>query len=319
MLKYLIIQLDNTSVSFCHYNNDKIKPKLINLEILKKALFWSMKENLIVQFLYPDYQLPDNYKKVIGDVYHSDIISSTCEDECLRKEAHVVVFDSWAALNYFKFQQEQAYVIRTTLDDLFDNGALLNVIIPKVNRLNIVVTDIMNFNDKAEKKYSDFLENLTEKICQEYKLNHAVQVNLLTDRVLLTSMNNCNAGDESIALAPNGKFYICPGFYVDNMKEVGDIEHGLDIKNQQLFKLGHAPICRVCDAWQCKRCIWLNKKMTLEVNTPSREQCVMAHLEREASRKLLSHIREIGEFMPDVEIPKLDYLDPFDKVAPKQL
>ena len=94
---------------------------------------------------------------------------------------------------------------------------------------------------------------------------------------------------------------------------MGDLEHGLNIKNQQLYKLEYAPICRRCDAWQCKRCIWLNRKTTLEVNTPSHEQCVLGHLERNASREMLQNIRRHGTFMPDTEINEIDYLDPFDK------
>ena len=128
-------------------------------------------------------------------------------------------------------------------------------------------------------------------------------------------MNNCNAGWKSITLAPNGKFYVCPAFYINDEKDsIGDLKEGLNIKNPQLYKLDHAPICRNCDAYQCKRCIWLNRRMTLEVNTPSHEQCVVAHLERNASRLLLEKIRKSGDFLPNKEIKEIDYLDPFDKL-----
>jgi CXXX repeat peptide maturase len=132
--------------------------------------------------------------------------------------------------------------------------------------------------------------------------------------MMLTEMNNCNAGDTTITLAPNGKFYICPAFYYnDENDNVGNIENGLDIKNKQLYKLDHAPICRKCDAWQCRRCTWLNRKTTLEVNTPSHEQCVAAHLERNASRNLMLSLRSKGTFLPDKEeIKELTYLDPFE-------
>lgn len=318
MLKYLIIQLDDTSVSFCHYNNDRTKPCLIDLDILKKALFWSMKENLIVQFLYPDYQLSPDYRNVIADIDHADIVPSTCEDEEILTKADVVVFDTWASINYFPFTQSQAYVIRTSFEDLFSNGVFLNTILSKVSRLNVVITDMECFNSEVEKQYALFLDNLNEKIYQEYKNNHGVQVNILTDRMMLESMNNCGAGDETITLAPNGKFYICPGFYNDGLAEIGNPEIGLDIKNPQLYQIDNAPICRICDSWHCKRCVWQNKKTTMEVNTPSREQCVISHIERNASRKLLSKIREIGTFLPDKEIPEVNYLDPFDKIQEKQ-
>ena len=125
--------------------------------------------------------------------------------------------------------------------------------------------------------------------------------------------NNCEAGVKHVTVAPNGKFYICPAFYYeDETDSIGDIDSGLNVKNPQLYDLAHAPLCRNCDAYQCKRCVWLNRKTTLEVNTPSHEQCVVAHLERNASRNLLAKIRENGNFMPETQIKELDYLDPFE-------
>lgn len=94
---------------------------------------------------------------------------------------------------------------------------------------------------------------------------------------------------------------------------IGSLATGVDIKNAQLYKLSHAPICRNCDAYQCRRCVWLNRKTTYEINTPSREQCVVAHMERNASRDLLMNIRKQMVFLPDKEdIKDISYLDPYD-------
>lgn len=316
MLKYLIIQLDDSSVSFCHYENDKTKRNLIPLDTLKEAILWSIKENLTLQFLYPDYEIPDEYKTEIGHTFHANIVSSTCEDDELREKADVVVFDTFAAINLFSFNQKQSYVFRTSLNELINSERLLNIILPKVNRINIVLSDIISFNKDDETRYAEFLESLSNKVCDEYKVGHSIQVNVLTDRILLDDMNNCNAGNETITLCPDGNFYVCPAFYCDEdvRFNIGNVIDGLNIKNPQLYKLDHAPICRICDAYQCKRCIWQNRKSTFEINTPSREQCVVAHIERNASRQLLSKIREIGQFLPNKEIEKLEYIDPFDKI-----
>lgn len=317
MLKYLIIQIDDASVSFCHYNSDRTMSHLMPIEILKEAIFWSMKENLTIQFLYPDNVLPLEYKKEIAKTFHADIVSSTCEDIQLRNNADVVVFDSFAGINFYTFNQEQAYVFRTTFSELLDNSAILFSILPKVNRINVVITDVDSIKGEFEKKYASFLDSLANKTADEYKKGHGIQINLLTDRMLLDGMNNCNAGDETISLCPNGSFYVCPAFYSEkeNSFSIGNIKDGLDIKNPQLYKISHAPICRVCDAYQCRRCIWQNRKATLEVNTPGREQCVMSHLERNASRKLLALIREIGPFLPEKEIKEINYIDPFDVIT----
>ena len=134
----------------------------------------------------------------------------------------------------------------------------------------------------------------------------------MTDRILLDKMNNCEAGLENITIAPNGKFYLCPAFYYENPKNsVGNLNEGLQIKNKQLLKLDHAPLCRKCDAYHCNRCLWLNQQTTWDINTPSHEQCVVSHLERNASKRLLEQLQSIGLFS-DKSITEITYLDPFD-------
>lgn len=312
MLKYLLIPLANDSVSFCHYSRGNKSGELLSLDYLKDAIFWAMKENLNIQFIFPDYELTEEYKTAINTIDHVSVISSTCEDENLCSEAEVVVFDTWASIDMYQFRQDVNYVIRCSKDEFFENVRFLNIILPKVDRLVIVITDIETFSENDFDKYALTLESLIPVVKEEYLKGHAVHFNLLTDRMLLDTMNNCNAGDESITLAPDGKFHICPAFYLDGSKPVGNLKDGIDVKNHQLYRLDHAPICRKCDAYQCRRCVWINKKMTLEVNTPSHEQCVIAHIERNASKKLLAQIRSSGEFMPSKNIPSIEYLDPFE-------
>ncbi|MCH5310788.1 MAG: CXXX repeat peptide maturase [Prevotella sp.] len=315
MMQYLIILLDDTSTSYCHYDNDRRESKLIPIDVLKLGIRYAMTENLMIQFVYPDYDLPLEYKEVIETIDHSNIISSLCEDKSLVDEADVVIFHDWIGLDYFTFEVDKAYVLRTTKADLFDRYLSLKCALAKVARLNVVITDVDSFSEADFETYKKVLQSLSGHIEKMYVEGKSPQLNLLTDRMMLEEMNNCGAGDTNITLAPNGKFYVCAAFYYENEADsVGDLENGLDIKNKQLYKLEYAPICRHCDAYHCKRCVWLNRKLTLEVNTPSYEQCVMAHIERNASRELLNNIRKYGTFLPEQEdIKEIDYLDPFDK------
>ena len=315
MLQYLIILIDETSTSYCHYENAKRKGNLIGLDTLKAGIRFGMMENLMIQFVYPDYELPSEYKEAIESIDHSKIVSSLCEDESLRDEADVIVYHDWTGLSFGKFEEGKSYVLRTAKADLYERYLFIKDVLPKVTRLNIVITDVETFTEEDFEKYKQILTVLSESLEKLYADGKVPQLNLLTDRMMLSAMNNCGAGDTNITLAPNGKFYVCPAFYYeDEANSIGDLEHGLDIKNKQLYKLDYAPICSHCDAWQCKRCIWMNRKTTLEVNTPSHEQCVLAHLERNASRDLLNNIRKHGSFLPEQEeIKEIDYLDPFDK------
>lgn len=322
MLQYLIILLDDTSVSFCHYENKLREHRLISIDNLKKGILFAMKENLNIQFVYPDYELPQEYKNIINTIDHSDIVSSKCKDEVMDN-ADIVVFNGWEDTIGYEYKEDEVYVLRTDKAELFAKYQLLKDIISRVARLNIVITDIDTFTEEDFTTYKTILGELVEHTEALYVNGKNPQLNIFTDRMLLDKMNNCNAGDTTITLAPDGKFYACPAFYLADEKEnfglgkakysIGDLECGLNIKNPQLYKLDHAPLCRNCDAYQCKRCVWLNRKTTYEVNTPSHEQCVVAHLERNASRELMNRIRKHGTFLPEKEeIKEIDYLDPFE-------
>lgn len=314
MLQYLIILLDDTSTSYCHYENSRTEKRLISLDVLKAGIRFGMTENLMIQFVYPDYELPKEYKEAIESIDHSKIVSSLCEDEEITNEADVIAYHDWTGMSYGTALENKCVVLRTSKADLFERYLFLKDVLSKVSRLNIVITDVEKFTDDDFDKYKQVLHTLAKHIEKLYVDGNSSQLNLLTDRMMLKEMNNCGAGDSNITLAPNGKFYICPAFYIENEDDcVGDIEHGLDIKNKQLYKIKYSPICSHCDAYQCKRCVWLNRKTTLEVNTPSHEQCVVAHLERNASRGLLEDIRKHGMFLPETEIKEIDYLDPFEK------
>ncbi len=313
MIQYLVVLLDDTSVSFCHYRNDRKERRLMPLETLKNGIRYAMKENLNIQFVYPDYPLPKEYLEAIDCIDHTDIKSAT-----LGEKADVVVMDGTGQVDG---KQGISYVLRLSRQELFERVTEVCVLLYKVERLNVVITDVESFTDADFERYSNVLQTLSEEVEKVYVAGKNVQLNLLTDRMMLDKMNNCGAGETSVTLAPDGKFYICPAFYLTEDEDrigalhtsIGDLQHGLDIKNPQLYRLDHAPLCRHCDAYQCKRCIWLNRKTTFEVNTPSHEQCVVAHLERNASRGLLNAIRTHGTFLPDKEeIKEISYLDPFD-------
>lgn len=279
------------------------------LDTLQQGIRFGMMENLMIQYIYPDYELPAEYVDVIESIDHSKIKPT-------KEDADILVLNGFA-----KVDSDVPVVLRINKRELFGNEDKVEALLEKIPRLNVILTDVETFTEEDFEGYRAILEKISDKLDQMYVSGKTPQLNILTDRILLTQMNNCGAGDTSITLAPNGRFYVCPAFYYDEManyksaetESVGDLEYGLDIKNKQLYMLDHAPICRHCDAWQCKRCVWLNRKTTLEVNTPSHEQCVLAHLERNASRLLLNKIRGNGSYSPETDIKELSYLDPFEE------
>ncbi|MDR2057897.1 MAG: CXXX repeat peptide maturase [Dysgonamonadaceae bacterium] len=311
MLQYLIILLDDTSVSYCHYENTKTERRLISLDDLKTGIFFAMKQNLMIQFVYPDYELPEEYGQVIQSIDNHKIAPCSI----LSDETNVCVTCEWEKLpqEADTFSKEFVWVLRISKNNLFSNYEKLSLRIKAIKRLNLVITDVDTFREEDFSIYKKVLSHFQTVLKEQYSQDLYPQFNLLSDRILLDSMNNCNAGVENITLAPNGRFYICPAFYQENeMDSVGNLTIGPDITNRVLYRLDHAPLCRICDAYQCKRCVWLSRKTTLEVNTPSHEQCVVAHLERNAGRELLLELQQSENRFSGKSIEEIDYLDPFD-------
>lgn len=307
--QYIVILLDDKSVSYCHADNPLTEKRLIPLEVLREAMLFSMKQNLMIQFVYPEYELPKEYNDLIETIDH------------IKIGRDVLVYDS-VPTNV----ERKNVVLRLTIADFLAKQYDIALLLPKVTRLNISITDIENFKDELIEDYQDALEMLNSVLLNIYKGGNQPEINILTDRLRLNEMHNCEAGVENITLAPNGKFYLCPAFYYDEQmgvstrmnhktkdasRSVGDLIKGINIPNKQLLELERAPLCRICDAYHCNRCIWLNQRLTWDNNTPSRQQCVMSHIERNASRYLSNQLKEVG-FVLENEIKEINYLDPFD-------
>lgn len=80
-----------------------------------------------------------------------------------------------------------------------------------------------------------------------------------------------------------------------------------------------APICDHCDAYQCNRCVYKNMVGTGELNTPTRMQCIIAHVERKCSMELLRRLNdkkvlEKGAY----DIPNVEYKDPIELLFMKK-
>ena len=308
MLKYLVILLDDTSTSYCHYDVEDREKNLIPLNVLKEGVLFAMKNNLKIQYILPNYTLPQNYIETMESMFN-DKIGPIGQELPLS----AIVINSLQSININMMDSSIQYVIRTTISDFFENYGILKELFTLGINANIVFVDVMSFTEDKIETYRTVLAELVKSVESSIFKGMNINTNLITDRIALDNMNNCGAGDTSITLAPNGKFYPCPAFYYDDNQYyiIGDIENGLDIKNKTLYKLEYAPLCKRCDAYQCKRCVWLNKKLTYEINTPSRQQCVMSHLEREAGATLLDRFHK-HNILLNKTIEKIDYIDPFD-------
>ena len=79
-----------------------------------------------------------------------------------------------------------------------------------------------------------------------------------------------------------------------------------NLKNAHLYQKLMQPLCQLCDAKQCRICIYRNQAATGEVNVSPSYQCRKSHIERKVSVELQNFIG-----LPEEEMLKpVDYLDP---------
>jgi CXXX repeat peptide maturase len=322
MINYLIVILEYQAVSFCHYNiNSDRENELISLNLLKNVIDNAIKNRICINFLYGDSLLPPEYEQMIETVEHMKIMPlghhRSYEDAVLVIDGELKPQN----INALQNNDFKNIILRMDNNNLQSLSAIVRKLIGKCERLNIILKDVDHFKESSFTIYESQLEEIRALLEEEYKSGHFIEINIVTDRVFLTNMNNCGAGIEHLTMAPNGKYYLCPAFYYDNEdNHIGDLQDKVVIPNHQLLDLEHAPVCRNCDAWHCKRCIYLNVKMTSELNTPSSQQCTLAHLERNVSRKFQENIRADLNINDRITpIPEIDYLDPFDMINNRSL
>ena len=167
MFKYINILLDDAAVSFCHYDVKK-QARPIPQEILNKGIRFAMKENLNIQFVYPNCELPDY---VEGEINQIDHVKIGKED--------VIVYDAWPD----EFALDKVCVLRLAKDELLSRALPERLPI----RLNIAMTDVESFKEKDFERYKKWLECGAQRQKQS-----SGQINILSDRISLDKMNNLN-------------------------------------------------------------------------------------------------------------------------------
>ena len=195
--------------------------------------------------------------------------------------------------------------------DLYNEISIL-ILCGKVKRININILDLdKNFDLMEYRKQLLKLKDLLVKIIRETKVFNT-EINVLTDILLLNQHENCGAGDKSITLGPDEKFYICPAFFGDEEEEsIGTLDNkDVRLKNAHLYKREYFPICQVCDAYHCTNCVYHNKKHTTEVNVSSSIQCRKGWIERSISKMIEDELGNEFNFIHKIEV--IDINDPVD-------
>ena len=162
-LQYLVVLLDDTSMAYCHAENPLKERRLMPLDTLRKAILFGMKQNLMIQFVYPDYELPAEYNELIETIDHVKI------------GREVKIFNSVP-----QSIDGDNVVLRLSVAEFVERQYDIATLLPQAKRLNICFTDIENFKDEQIEDYKRALATLNAVLLNLYKLAKQSQFNLIT-------------------------------------------------------------------------------------------------------------------------------------------
>ena len=314
-IQYLMIVLDSSAPSFCYYEAATHNRKVIPFEMLERGIEFAVNKSLGITAIYGTETLPDEHRQLLDAVAHIRILPYRDGVNFTGNDLVVLDASRDASFPYRLLEQEITHL--TLAIHLSDAGKMYSFIENNhcfLRRLSVVFKGLETADECMLNDFRLALQRLRPLLFNILSKERFPEIGFATDRMFLGEMNNCNAGVTHVTLAPDGKFYICPGFYHDSVLPVGSLEDGIQIKNPQLLAYSHAPICQRCDCYQCKRCVYLNRRTTLEANTPSHQQCVASHHERNLSGWVLRKFQNQGMMEDLPEIPPLFYLDPMENI-----
>ncbi len=301
--KFMQFITSDSITPHCGYKNTGSSNNIMSKEVIQKGLAFCKENGYISVMLGKSSDEPDTESCFIIDKANGNMHGNM-----------LPIHDN----NILQGVKSENSILLINHENLGNLDSLVRELAKFTGRINIKYQGIEKWSSQDLETYKAQLDKIIPFVAETYSTEVPLEINILTDIWNLKSMRNCGAGQSFFALAPNGRIYLCPAFYFENPdSHIGNLEEGINIKNDYLMCLEHAPICSACDVFNCNRCIYLNKKLTNEFNTPSKNQCIIAHIERNKSMELQKLIREMKGIEFDNILVEIDYLDPLEKILKK--
>lgn len=262
------ILLDSASPAVCGYSKSDIAERM-DAGTLRRFADARGDLNVDVNVIYPT-ETDKNLAEILSKIPHRPIMPESGSIYRVAERYFIT------ALSFEEFQRDPL-------------GAI-DHLLPQADRINIMLHDYAGFNPEA---YRTALLALKEHVMPLWLAGHKLRLNILTDPASLRRPKDCTAGSQSVTLAPNGRYYLCPAFYYNDPDDhIGTVETGWHIPAPELLRRDHAPVCRSCRLNACTRCLFDNRHTTAELNTPSYEQCRKAEIEMAVSRIFFNELNQ---------------------------
>lgn len=302
--KELLFLLSDDFASICSYHNYCTGKDIMSDANLQKGLQFAFQN-----FYRPILVYGNNEIKIQSYFEKYDILfmlPAKSYIQELEQYEYCLIFDE-KYHDYIETVPFQGNIIfNINSENISILGESIVELMKHCNRINLNVLDYNSaFNFVT---YEEQLKYVADHVIQRYREEGVhKEINVLTDILFMQEHEGCQAGNNMLTYAPDGKIYICPAFYAEE-ESIGNIDDGILIKNQHLLTGKYMPLCNSCDTYQCENCKYINKKHTKEVNVSPAFQCKKAHIERKISRIIQDELNKEVDF-PN-ELSDVSYYDP---------
>lgn len=303
--------LSDNSIEFCNYSIKATDNRMDEKSIIKGLSF--AKNNFYQPILVHDKRSRNWLNDTDNSKLKEELLSANVihimefESRHLNDESNIIY--TFNRNNIMKLDNKLEFCIFLIRADEIDFlSSCIQILLRLVKRINIRIKYNSSFNLDT---YCHELIKIADELVTYYQNHEIKEVNLLTDLLYLKKMDNCFAGEKNLTLAPDGNYYACPAFYYEKQGML-DINENKLVSNQiEMLTSKRAFVCQECDAYQCNRCVFENKKTTGEFNIPNKFQCIKSHAERKCSQYLLNKLHDINIFK-NKNINNIYYEEPFE-------
>jgi|GEM_PF-3556421 len=323
-IEQLWILLSNNAVCCCNesLNNREAAQKtcVMNSDLISELVAKASDQGWQCTIVTDRSGIPDDLRRQLDKIKHHIIVPADYDGEIF--ETMNIVFDCEQACVGYGPSNGKA-ILRVSQGDLGRLAKCVTELLSRYADVSIKHPDLLKYTKEDFELYKQQLREIGEWLLSKGSSWSDFSVDVLTNRFGMKGVNECGAGDKSLAVGPDGSLYFCPAAFRSGFDPCGHISKGVDIANRHLFTRQYALPCRdKCNVLHCSRCVFWNKLATFEFCVPPENACKLAHIELEAQSWLGSEAFKQNiwnDKEKDWEIPEAPVInDPLDLVKAKE-
>jgi CXXX repeat peptide maturase len=276
------IQLARDATSLCQEPSEPLTPdgppECMSYDLFARIMERARAQSWRCILLGGQQGLPQRYQRLCAGTETEVVLPSICADVPGQEESTVVL--SADEGQYVAGQARTTRAIlrirRARLSDL--SRVAIDLLVPFPD-LSLRHPELLTYDDGDLAVYQRELMQVGRWLLEQGERWPRYRLDCLTDRLRGEGDGHCGAGHTKLAVGLTGQVYLCPAALRRSEPSYGHVLAGVEIPNRQLFTKRYSTPCMECDALHCLRCVYLNKRATLEYCVPPRVACRLAHVE----------------------------------------